>query len=206
MNGKTKLNYIIDWLLFLAMLVIIVTGIVLWGWKKPAGMNGPGGPGAPNKAVMEKRNPPDGSVSGNHGVKQDIHGKQDNQGNQPESASNPKVTSENDRKGSSENSVTKDQRSSLKQDEKNGANKDNQPKILWGLFHGQTFWGMTKNGGWKEIHCWVSVLILIPFFIFHLLMHLKWIGRTTASFFGKRSSEASSANPPVSETPNNKLQ
>lgn len=216
MNGKTKLNYLIDWLLFIAMLVIIASGIVLWGWKKPAGMNGPGSQYAPGEATAKMQSPVDGSIprnynnqdgKSNHGYNSN-HGNNSNQNPLQESASSPKAAPKNDLKAASENESVKDPRSSvkpdsLKSDGKNAVNKDNQPKILWGLFHGQTFWGMTKNGGWKEIHCWVSVLILVPFFFFHLLMHLKWIGTTTVSLFGKNTSKKSSTDSVISESSNN---
>lgn len=38
----------------------------------------------------------------------------------------------------------------------------------------RTFLGMGK-GGWKQIHCWSGVAILLPMLILHLLMHLEWI-------------------------------
>ncbi len=86
-------NYWIDWLLFLGMVTLILTGIILWGWTRPK-------------------------------------------------------------------------------------NPGEEAQIFWGLLQGSDFLGLTKNGGWKQIHCWVGVG-MIPFFLLHILFHLKWIVKTT---------------------------
>ena len=63
-----------------------------------------------------------------------------------------------------------------------------EAQILWGLFEGKEFLGLTKNGGWKQIHCWVSVLALVPFLLLHIAMHLKWFFKTTSGLFRKKES------------------
>lgn len=65
-----------------------------------------------------------------------------------------------------------------------------QPQILWGLFEGKDFLGMTKNGGWKQIHIWTSVLVLAPFLLLHLFLHLKWFFKTTWGLFCKGANSA----------------
>lgn len=64
-------------------------------------------------------------------------------------------------------------------------------RIFWGLIEANTFWGMTKNGGWKSLHCWIGVAVLLPLIIFHLLMHLRWIVQGTRMFFGGAKKENS---------------
>ena len=44
MNAKLKLYFYIDLLFFVATVVAVITGVVLWGWLRPPGMTGPGGP------------------------------------------------------------------------------------------------------------------------------------------------------------------
>lgn len=44
MNCKAKFNYWVDLLFLITLIVVIFTGLLLWGWIRPQG--GPGGPGA----------------------------------------------------------------------------------------------------------------------------------------------------------------
>ncbi|MDD3587562.1 MAG: hypothetical protein PHQ75_10310 [Thermoguttaceae bacterium] len=145
---QTYVNYFIDWIIFLAMLVLFVTGVVLWGWKR--GTPPVSGPSARPDAVAQAR---------------------------PESKPVEKAEG---RPGDSAGDTAKGAGPAAGQP---------QGLILWGLFRGNSFLGMTKNGGWKSIHCWVSMLVLLPFMILHFVMHLKWILTVTASFFKPRKAE-----------------
>ena len=130
MNTTTRFNCLIDWLLFLAMVVLFATGIVLWGWKRPAPAKQ--GPDAKPAVVAADSKPADAKPA------------------------------------DAQASPAREQHGAPTA----GAG---QGQILWGLFHGNAFLGMTKNGGWKSIHCWVGVLVLLPFFLLHIFMHWKWI-------------------------------
>ncbi|MBR4752472.1 MAG: DUF4405 domain-containing protein [Thermoguttaceae bacterium] len=44
MNSKLKLYYYVDLLFFITLAIAAITGVILWGWLRPAGMVGPGGP------------------------------------------------------------------------------------------------------------------------------------------------------------------
>ncbi len=209
MENKNGLNYIIDWILFISMLVIIITGIVLWGWIRPAGMSGHG---SPQNSVKQNTTITDSQLADNHNSRDNrpIHEKTAQENSVLSSERSKAVTKSNidtksnlDTKSNIDTKSNLDTKSNIDTKSKPAGNSktgtaskinnnagqgnsaDNQPKILWGLFRGQTFFGMTKNGGWKSIHCWVSVLVLVPFFIFHLLLHLRWIRKTTALFFKK---------------------
>lgn len=124
---RTRTNFIVDTVIFLAMVVVLFSGVVLWGWLKPVGMGGPG-QNRGGQAAAEKSAP-------------------------GEMKERP---AENKGESKSEAALAKG-------------------RIFWGLFEANSFWGMTKNGGWKSIHCWVGVAVLLPFLIFHLLLHWKWI-------------------------------
>ena len=41
--NRARTNFFIDLVLFVSMLVVFFTGIILWGWTRPAGMMGPHG-------------------------------------------------------------------------------------------------------------------------------------------------------------------
>lgn len=131
MNKRTKLNFCVDWAIFLCMLFVFFSGFVLWGWLRPAGMS-------------DSRGAPSAAVQPNH----------------PDAKS-------------------AESRPTDKPAEKT---KIEAPKarIFWGLIEANTFWGMTKNGGWKHLHCWIGVAALLPLMILHLILHWKWITQTTA--------------------------
>ena len=162
---QTYVNYFIDWVIFLAMLVLFATGLVHWGWKRPAAS-----PAARPDTVAQAR---------------------------PES----KPTEKTEKAEKTEKTEKTDAKPVEKADAKPGdadshAGKTagpaaGQPQglILWGLFRGNSFLGMTKNGGWKSIHCWVSMLVLLPFMLLHFFMHLKWVLVVTASFFKPRKAD-----------------
>ena len=52
MNCKAKFNYWVDLLFLITLLVVIFTGLLLWGWIRPQGA--PGGPGAPAAAAAQQ--------------------------------------------------------------------------------------------------------------------------------------------------------
>lgn len=114
--NRSRTNFAVDLVLFVSILIVFVTGFILWGWTRPAGAGGP-------------RSTPHGQA-----------------------AASPQGGHADAPKG--------------------------RAQILWGLTEASedgTFWGMTKNGGWKQTHCWVGVTVLLLFLIIHLAMHWDWI-------------------------------
>lgn len=158
MNLRTRLNYLIDWVIFLAIAFLFFSGVVLWGWLRPAGMSGPAGPG--QVAASASAHPADPNAGPKASPKADIA---------PAAQNSP----------SAEPSVPK------------AAATDSAPKsrIFWGLIEANTFWGMTKNGGWKSLHCWIGIGLLLPFMILHLIMHFGWIVSVTRSICGGKKSK-----------------
>ena len=55
MNSKLKLYYYVDLWFFITLVIAAITGVILWGWLRPAGMVGPGGP--PQTQAIAKDSP-----------------------------------------------------------------------------------------------------------------------------------------------------
>lgn len=135
--NRSQTNFFIDLVLFVSMLVVFFTGVILWGWTRPAGMMGP-------------------------------HGAAPTGGHSAAAAEAPR----------SDAAPAEAPRGEGKQTAGKAAAPHGRAKVLWGLTEASEdgrFWGMTKNGGWKQIHCWVGVTVLLLFLILHLAMHWGWI-------------------------------
>lgn len=162
---QTYVNYFVDWIIFLAMFLLFGTGLVLWGWKRPPATGSPNVPPNAVAKVHPESKPGDNSVESSIAKSTALTGEK-NDIKAPESAPQKKQMA--------------------------GPASQPQGLILWGLFRGNTFLGMTKNGGWKSIHCWVAMLVLLPFMLLHVLLHFKWIVHVTASLFAPKKAVPSS--------------
>ena len=139
MNAKLKLYFYIDLLFFVATVVAVITGVVLWGWLRPPGMTGPGGP--PQVQAVAK---------------------------DAQAAAKDASSREGERSRGEQGLQRRE----------NGSNPDMQARIFWGLLRGNTLLGMSK-GGWKNIHCWDSVVMFV-LMIVHMSMHARWISNATS--------------------------
>ena len=174
-------NYWIDLLIFILMLVCFVSGIVIWVWPKNKSAHMGGAmptptptasapadvPKVPKTApeIREHSGCPEkaertGSLSG----METVH-TLGNSGNAPQHAYGNSGIQTAHTRGNSD---------ALKQSVHGGHG---------GQGSGKTFLGLTRRQ-WKWLHIWPSVVVLGPFLILHLLMHLKWCVKTTQYLFG----------------------
>ena len=146
--NRARTNFFIDLVLFVSMLVVFFTGIILWGWTRPAGMMGPHGAAPAHGHGAAAAASPRGDAA---------------PAEAPSPDAPPAEAKQDEGKGPGEKAA--------------GA-PHARAKVLWGLTEASEdgrFWGMKNNEGWKQIHCWVGMTVLLLFLIFHLAMHWDWI-------------------------------
>ena len=154
--SRAKFNFWVDILFLIALLVVILTGMLLWGWLRPAGMGGPGGPGVASGAQAKvaraeaSQTPP----TPNESSQQEAPNAE---ANQSDSARSEASRVESKRESVATNAP--------------GGPQMGEARIFWGLLHGKTFLGLTKKG-WANGHAWTSVAMIV-FFILHLWTHFK---------------------------------
>lgn len=156
---RNTANYWIDLLIFILMLVCFVSGIVIWVWPKNKSAHMGGAMPTPTPAASAPAITPNAA---------NIPNATNTRNAAPEKA---------ERSGRASGTETAHVHGN------SGVPQQNAHGGHGGQGSGKTFLGLTRRQ-WKWLHIWPSVVVLGPFLILHLLMHLKWCVKTTQYLFG----------------------
>lgn len=161
---RNTANYWIDLLIFILMLVCFVSGIVIWVWpkNKSAHMGG----ATPTPAASTPADVPK--------VPNTVPEIRERSG-RPENAERTGLPSGTETAHLHAHGIS--------EKHAHGNSGVSQQNAHGGQGSGKTFLGLTRRQ-WKWLHIWPSVVVLGPFLILHLLMHLKWCVKTTQHLFG----------------------
>lgn len=187
-KNAAKFNYWVDLVFLITLVVVIVTGFIIWGWKRPEGMR----PGmAPQREASEvaRRADDQNAPSELPSAISDNSDADDQSAARAEEARDATKQEEGATKDETPNAVSDARRPGGRADRPGepgdragGQARESaggqapvmgEAKIFWGLLKGRTFLGMTKHG-WQDVHAWVS-MVMILCFLLHLKAHFRWL-------------------------------